>query len=100
MPLSDTSTPRYQLPFEQLPRGFVPFPKHIVEGVARQQAERKFSDAYAQDSLERHTLIHYYEGLPVAYRSAADGIEVLALGWEETAGYVRAPEDGIKVVQP
>lgn len=100
MALIDTSTPRYRLPVEELPRGFVAFPTHIVEGVARQQAERGFSEAYARDSLERHTLIHYYEGLPVAYRPAEGGVEVLAIGWEETAPFLCATEDGIKVVQP
>jgi len=79
----------------------VAFPEHIVvKSVARQQAERGFSAAYARGSLERHTLIHYYEGLPVAYRPAVGGVEVLAIGWEETAPLLRAAEDGIKVVQP
>ncbi len=100
MALIDPNTPRYQLPFEELPRGFVAFPEHIVKGVAGQQAERGFSEAYARDSLERHTLIHYYEGLPVAYRPVEGGIEVLALGWEETARFLISPKEGIKVVQP
>ena len=37
---------------------------------------------------------------PVAYRPADGGIEVLAVGFEETLKYELSPEDGVKVVQP
>jgi hypothetical protein len=41
----------------------------------------------------------YYEGLPVAYRSRADGIDVLGVGWEETAKYSSSLDPSIQVVQ-
>ena len=97
---SDPHSPRHQLRFEELPRGFVPFPQHISEGIARQQEQWGYGDDYARDSLERHTLAWYYEGLPVAYRTATGGIEILALGFAEVAAYERQPESGVKVVQP
>jgi hypothetical protein len=96
---SDLNSPRHQLAFMDLPRGFVPFPEHIVQGVAGLAARYGYGEAYARDSLVRHTLVWYYEGLPVAYRERPDGIEVLGVGWEETAPYDLAPEPGVKVVQ-
>jgi hypothetical protein len=96
----DRNTPRQRLRFEELPRGFVAFPEPIIEGVARLQERWRYADDYARDSLERHTLAWYYEGLPVAYRSAAGGIEILALGFEEVAAYERQPQAGAKVFQP
>lgn len=76
------------------------FPEHIVEGIARHQEQCGDGDDYARDSVERHTLTWYFEGLPVAYRTAEGGIKVLALGFEEVAAYEREPEPGVKVVQP
>jgi hypothetical protein len=85
-----------------LPKGFVKFPDHIVAGMEKEQTRLgcRFSDEYARKSLERHTLHWYYNGIPVAYRPTSDGIEVLALGWEETSRYVLCPQDGVRVVQP
>jgi len=99
----DPNTPRYQLPFEQLPRGFVAFPQFIVDGVARERARfapEIFTEEYARRSLELHTLIHYYEGYPVAYRSRPDGLEVLGVGWEETAPYAASRPADVQLVQP
>jgi hypothetical protein len=98
----DTNTPRYQLPFEQLPRGFVPFPPRVVEALeALQQKEgRRFGEDYLRQSLERHTLIYYYQDYPVAYRPAEGGVEVLAVGWKEMGPYWTAREGGVKVIQP
>lgn len=97
---SDAMSPRQQLSFEQLPRGFVKFPDHIVESTRREQQKRGFSDEFARDSVVRNTLRWYYDGLPTAYRELEDGIEVLALGFEETGPYVLNPQEGVKVVQP
>jgi hypothetical protein len=96
----DPTTPRYQLPIEQLPRGFVPFPDCIVEFFEKEQARMgfRFSEEYLWDSLERNTLVYYYEHLPVAYHSADGGVEVLAVGWEETLPYLKDPS--VKVIQP
>jgi hypothetical protein len=97
---SDPNSPANNLPFEELPRGFVRFPKHIVEGIARLKEQWGYGEEYTRDSLEWNTLVWFYDGLPVAYRHAEDGIEVLALGFEEVLEYERCPEPGVKVVQP
>src|SRR6266446_7082980 len=88
---ADTKSPRHQLCFEELPRGFVKFPEHIVQGVAERTTEYGYGEEYARRSLLGNTLIWYYEGLPVAFRELADGLEVLALGWAETAKYELNP---------
>ena len=99
---ADSTTPRYQLPVDQLPRGMVPFPQPVRDGVERmqQQLGRRFSDAYLRQSLEDHTLIYYYERLPVAYRPAPEGLEVLGVGYDEVAPYRMAPDRAIRVVTP
>jgi hypothetical protein len=99
---ADLTTPRYQLPVEQLPSGFVPFPQRVLDDVemVQQREGRRFADDYLKHSLEQQTLIYYYDGLPVAYRPAEGGIEVLAVGWKEMGPYWTAREGGIKVVQP
>jgi hypothetical protein len=96
----DTNSPRYQLPFEKLPRGMVLFPEHIVARIGELAAKHGYSPEYARRSLVRNTLIWFYEGLPVAYREHPTGLEVLALGWEETAPYEATGGPDIKVVQP
>jgi hypothetical protein len=97
---SDVNSPRHHLRFEDLPRGFVKFPEHIVQGIADRTVKYGYSAEYARRSLVRNTLVWFYDGLPVAYRELPDGIEVLALGWEQTAKYDLAPEAGVEVVQP
>ena len=96
----DTNSPRHQLPFEKLPRGIIAFPDHIVQRIRDLAAQHGYSADYARKSLVRNTLIWFYEGLPVAYRELPTGLEVLGLGWEETAPYERSDGDGVKVIQP
>jgi len=99
----DPSSPRHQLSVEQLPRGVVKFPAHIVDAVDQQRSKfgpEIFTEEYARKSLEYQTLICYYEGLPVAYRPLPDGIEVVGVGWEETAKYSPPTERNVKLVQP
>ncbi len=98
----DQDSPRYQLTVEQLPRGLVKFPVQMVEHLEKEQARLgfRFSEDYARRSLERQTLSWYYDGLPVAYRPQPDGIEVLGVGWEETAKYLpSSPDTEVKLVQ-
>lgn len=97
---NDIESPRHRLSFADLPRGFVAFPRHIVETVTRRRDEFGYGDDYFRVSLEQNTLNWYYDGLPVAYRSAHGGIEVLALGFEEVAACESDSGSGIKVVQP
>jgi hypothetical protein len=98
---ADPSTPRYQLPFEQLPRGLVPFPERVVEALANEQTRlgHRFSDEQVRDQLERQTLVYYYQDYPVAYRSVPDGIEVVGVGFAEVARYWQSPASDVKVVQ-
>jgi hypothetical protein len=98
----DPTTPRYQLPIDQLPRGFVPFPKQLLDDLemVQQREGRRFSEDYIRSSLIDQTLIYYYEGLPVAYRPAEGGIDVLAVGWDEMGAYWTVRENGVKVIQP
>jgi len=96
----DTGSPRHQLRFEDLPRGLVTFPDHIVQGIADMAARYAYGQEYARQSLVQNTLAWYYEGIPVAYRERPDGIEVLALGFEEVARYRREPQAGIHITQP
>jgi hypothetical protein len=97
---ADLNSPRHQLPFEKLPRGFVPFPEHIVRGVADLAARYGYGEEYARDSVVRHTLVWFYEGLPVAYRELSGGLDVLALGFEEVAEYRRNRQPDVHIAQP
>ena len=101
---TDPSSPRYQLSLAQLPRGVVTFPPQIREAIARERARfapEIFTEEYARKSLEYQTLIWYYEGLPVVYKSLPDGIQVLGVGWEETSAYWGSPPvPNVKMVQP
>ncbi|MBI3407855.1 MAG: hypothetical protein HY040_05805 [Planctomycetes bacterium] len=80
------------------------FPPHIIDANSRERAKfasHIFTEEYARKSLEYQTLTWYYEGLPVAYKPLLDGIEVLGIGWEETAEYwPTSPDPTVKVVQP
>ena len=96
----DTNSPRHRLPFTELPRGHVRFPEHIVQGVANLALKYGYGEDYARQSLVRNMLAWFYEGLPVAYRELLDGIEVLALGFEEVGRYRREPQAGVHVAQP
>lgn len=98
----DPDSPRSRLAVEQLPRGAVRFPAHVVDALEKAKAgfsPEIFTEEYERRSLECQTLAWYYAGLPVAYKSLPDGIEVLAVGWQETAKYANAGP-AIKVVQP
>jgi hypothetical protein len=95
----DPTTPRNQLPFEQLPRGFVPWPQAVLDALESEQQKKgfRFADEYVQRHLERATLSYFYDGLDVAYRPAEGGIEVQGVGWQEASAHANDP--CIKVVQ-
>ncbi len=96
----DTGSPRHQLRFEDLPRGFVKFPDRIVKGVADLAASHGYGEEYTRQSLVQNTLAWFYEGLPIAYRERPDGIEVLAIGFPEVAPYRRKPQADVHITQP
>jgi hypothetical protein len=96
---TDPTMPRYQLPFDRLPRGFVPWPACVLKALEDQEQKKgfRFAEDYRTDSLIRNSLRYFYEDLHVAYRPAAGGVEVLAVGWEEATRYLNDPS--VKVVQ-
>jgi hypothetical protein len=99
---ADLTTPRFQLTFEELPRGFVPFPQRILDGVEQQQQKWgiRFTPEQLREQLENETLAYYYLGYPVAYRSVPGGLEVLGVGQAEAVRFRHNDEDGTKVAQP
>ena len=103
---SDTDAPRFRGSFSELPRGLVVAPPVLVERVAQDQAKGLpgFTDEYAKMTLDDWTLAYYYEGIDVAYRSVKQGVEVLAVGWEEIGAYLdNTPQEerqGVKIQQP
>jgi hypothetical protein len=100
--IADLTTPRFQLPFEQLPRGRVPFPQRILDGVEQHQQKTgyRFTAEQLREQLEIETLAYYYLGYPVAYRPVPEGLEVLGVGQAEVARFWENPEEGVQVVQP
>ncbi len=72
------------------PRGLLPVPPEITEGIAAEQARigPYYTDEYAKDSRDSQTLRYYYEGTYVASRSTPQGVEVLAVGWDEVSSYL------------
>jgi hypothetical protein len=95
----DTAMPRYQLPFDQLPRGRVPWPQRILDALEAEQARKgfRFAAEYVQAHLEAATLRYFYEGFDVACRPVEGGIEVLGVGWQEASAFRKDPT--AKVVQ-
>jgi hypothetical protein len=67
--IPDTTRPRYRLPFEELPRGFVHWPRRILDGLEAEQERRglRFADEHARQHLVAATLGYFYDGLDVAY---------------------------------
>jgi hypothetical protein len=77
----DPDSPRSRLSFEELARGVVTFPQQIVDVVGRERvrfAPEIFTEEYVRKSLEQQTLIWFYAGLPVAYKSCLRGSKFLA----------------------
>jgi hypothetical protein len=77
LPAHDPNVPK--------PRGLLPVPPWVEEAVASDRARLSayYTDEYAKRVRDDMTLRHYYEGAYVAARHAPQGIEVLAVGWDE-----------------
>jgi hypothetical protein len=92
----DQNAPRYKGPLPK-PRGLLPVPPEITEELARTQAAhplKKFADSYVKMTCDDWTLRYYYEGETVASRSTPEGVEVLAVGWEEVSRFFdETPEE-------
>jgi hypothetical protein len=88
------------------PRGLLPVPPEVAEAVAREQARMQpnFTDEYAKQSRDYMTLRYYYEGTEVAYRYTPEGVEVLAVGWDEVGKFLdETPADrrqGVRIGPP
>jgi hypothetical protein len=76
------------------PRGLLPVPPQVAEQVARFEA--RFIQEHGvpiapearQWMLDDWTLRYYYDDAYIAYRRTPQGVEVLAVGWEEASKYL------------
>lgn len=75
----------------QLPRGLVRPPQFVLDRVAAEKARHGpyYNEEQVKRTLDDWTLAYYYEDLNVAYRSVPEGVEVLAVGFEEVGDFVR-----------
>jgi hypothetical protein len=77
------------------PRGLLAVPPQVAEQVASEEArllrERgiQIAPEARQGMLDRWTIHYYYDGAYIAYRQTPQGIEVLAVGWDEASKYLR-----------
>jgi hypothetical protein len=87
--LIDTTNPWWNAPLDSRPRGLVRHPQHVVDWVTRERARLapNYGDEYAKQSLDWLTVDWYYQGIPVAYRSRPEGVEILAVGYDEVAAF-------------
>ena len=82
------------------PRGLLVVPPEVAEQVADEEARiaREHGIQIAPEArqwmLDDWTLRYYYDGAYVAYRRTPQGVEVLAVGWDEARKYLdaRSPE--------
>ncbi len=75
------------------PRGLLPVPPEVAESVAAYEAEliRKHGTSCTPEArqwmLDNEVLNWYYDNAYIAYRRTPQGVEVLAVGWEEANKY-------------
>jgi hypothetical protein len=90
--ITDLTLPAHDPTFVK-PRGLLPVPPEVEESVAAYEAEliRKHGTSCTpearQRTLDNLVLNWYYDGSYVAYRRTPQGVEVLAVGWEEANKY-------------
>lgn len=82
--------------FETLPRGIIPAPPKVLEVLAREQERIRREHGFEitpearQRMLVESTLEYHFgclSGLPIVYRSAPDGVEVMAAGLPEVMAF-------------
>jgi hypothetical protein len=85
----DWTLPAYD-PTIPKPRGLLPVPPSVEEGIAIEQKRLQpyFTEEYAKQARDSETLRYYYEGAYVVSRSTPQGVEVLAVGWDEAWKYM------------
>jgi hypothetical protein len=92
--LIDLTLPAHDPNFPK-PRGLLAVPPRVAEQVAREEARIareqgiQIAPEARQWMLDDWTLRYYYDGAYVAYRRTPQGVEVLAVGWEEASKYRR-----------
>ena len=91
--LMDSTLPAHDPAFPK-PRGLLPVPPEVADFIALDEAEcirrhgSGFSPEARQRILDDNVLYWYYDGSYVAYRRTPQGVEVLAVGWEEAHKYL------------
>ncbi len=92
--LIDWSLPAHDPNFPK-PRGLLAVPPEVAQQVADFESRFVQEHGYPiapearQWMLDDWTLRYYYDGAYVAYRRTNEGVEVLAVGWEEATKYLK-----------
>jgi hypothetical protein len=90
----DLSLPAHDPNFPK-PRGLLAVPPEVAEWVAEFEARfvREHGAPIAPEARQRMlddwTLNYYYDDAYIAYRRTPQGVEVLAVGWEEARQYMK-----------
>src|SRR4051812_9070003 len=88
----DLSLPAHDPTFPK-PRGLLPVPPQVREFVAREEARIAqehgvhITPEASQRMTDDLTVQYYYEGAYIASRRTSQGVEVLAVGWDEACKY-------------
>jgi hypothetical protein len=89
----DLTLPAHDPTFPK-PRGLLPVPREVEEEVDREDERvfQKHGFRFAPEARKRMTddmtLHYYYEGHYLASRRTPEGVEVLAVGWDEVSKYL------------
>ena len=81
------------------PRGLIPVPPEVAKWVEELDARviRELGAPMApearQRTLDDWTLNYYYDDAYIAYRRTPQGVEVLAVGWEQAHKYLEEHPD-------
>jgi hypothetical protein len=107
--ISDLTAPAYD-PKIFKPRGLLPVPPKVEEIVAREEGRlaQNHGVHIVPEARKRMTddltLQYYYEGTDVACRETIQGVEVLAVGWDEIGDYLKTTpseqRQDVKIRQP
>jgi hypothetical protein len=103
--IDDLALPAHDPNFPK-PRGLLPVPPEVEEDVAREQARLQpyFTEEYAKRARDEMTLRYYYEGAYVASRRTPQGVEVLAVGWDEVKKFLEETpleqQQGVRIGPP
>jgi hypothetical protein len=90
--LVDSTIPAHDPNFPK-PRGLLPVPPKVAEWVAEAETRiaREHGVQIAPEArrklLDDWTLNYYCDGTYIAYRRTPQGVEVLAVGWDEAHKY-------------